>query len=139
MGNFDKLRFGMTEAQVESIFGQPHRKAGGEIVQLERPGSIELRGTIQEQPDSPDGNRMNVYQGCNEESIEVLFWREGIVIAAEYRVSDYPVMYRGPRVAQRSQDLAVIATSRSAVLARSRGRRKLLGAISEEECWKSVG
>lgn len=111
--NFDRLRAGMTEVQVESILGSPHRKVGGEIVQLERPGSIDLQGTVQEQPDSPDGSKMNVYLGRNEESIEVLFSaQKGTVIAAEYHVGDYPVIYRGPRVAKRSEDLIAIASSR---------------------------
>ena len=112
---FDELRAKMTATQVESILGSPHRTAGGEIVQLERPGSPDLQGTIHERPCTPGGNKMNVYQGRNEESIEVLFSaKEEVVIAAEYHVSDHPVIYRGPRVAKRSEDLLAVSIGQSA-------------------------
>jgi antitoxin component YwqK of YwqJK toxin-antitoxin module len=112
--NFDRLRSGMTQTQVEAILGLPDKTTRGEIVQLERLGAADLQGTIQEQPDPSDGSRLIVYRGRDDETIEVLFSsKEATVLAAEYDVSDYPVMYRGPRVAKRSQDLAAVSARRS--------------------------
>jgi hypothetical protein len=112
--NFDRLRAGMKPDKVEAILGPPDQSAQGEIIQLERLGAADLQGTIEEVSQPASGGRLYIYCGRDDEVIEILFSeKDDTVIAAEYSVSDYPVIYRGPRVAKRSQDLAAVSARRS--------------------------
>ena len=110
---FDRLRAGMTEAEVEGILGQPHKTISGQVVRVERLESPTMSWAIEEQRDDANGNVLKVYCGRNEESIAVLFLTETRkVTAAEYRVSDCPVIYVGPSAFTRSKTIAAASMPR---------------------------
>jgi antitoxin component YwqK of YwqJK toxin-antitoxin module len=124
---FAQLRAKMTEDRVEDILGVPHKRSGGDIVRIDLADSPDPKYAIEEQALTEGGNPLNLYQGRNKETIAVLFsGREGNVAAIEYRVADYPVIYRGPLVAQRSAPLRLTAPGRVAGTEEEQERRDLL-------------
>jgi antitoxin component YwqK of YwqJK toxin-antitoxin module len=126
-GIFAQLRSEMTEDQVESLLGSPHKKMGGDIVRIDLADSPDPKYAIEEQPLTEGGNPLNFYQGRNKESIVVLFsGRKGTVAAVEYRIGDYPVLYRGPRIAKRTAPMRMTSQGRVAGTDQEQEQRELL-------------
>jgi len=95
---YKSLREGMSEAEIQAMLGLPHSTSGGVIARVDNQDSAGFKYAIQPRKTGSTVDRMNLYQGPDEESIRVLFSGEtGRVIAMEYRVAELPVLYKGHR------------------------------------------
>ena len=112
--NFAQLRNGMSAVDVEDILGAANRTTSGELLQVQRLESNDLKCTIEEALGQQSDDVMKAFHGPNDESIRLLFSaKDGTLTAGEYRISNFPVLYRGPRTSNRSKSYAAIATGRS--------------------------
>ncbi len=111
--NFERLRAGMSSDQVENILGQADSTGIGTLLQVQQPDSPNLQCTIEPAAAGDRGDVIRIYQGQNDESIRTLFSAKGEKLtAAEYRVSNYPVIYCGPRTSKHSRSYTAVTTGR---------------------------
>jgi len=95
-GTFGSIDPGTPESRLDQLLGEPHKMTGGKIVNVAMPESPNLQSLIEPVRGQPGVDTLYVYQGRDNESIQVLVnAKTGRVSAVQYCIGDRPVVYKG--------------------------------------------